>query len=371
MAHTHIKGGETSDSFSINSCIVGIDVHKYQHTAVALNCFGKRISTITFSSDKNEECISWLSNLGQKDNVIVGLEDTAGHGKSLATSLIKDGYRVHTVPPILTDRARAHSVHKDKNDLLDATRVGKVILHQSEETLPATPIVSEEQQPIANLDFMIQERNQLVTQQTALKNQLHMLLHQQYGNEYRREFKDIFTAKATKWYLEDMEKDTSALSLSIVRHIKRLILTQEQIAEIERSVKETSKALPQIKKLAKDLNGCGLLTAVATVVEIKTITRFATSSKLAKYAGIAPISRESAGHGRMRTNPFGNRKLNHSLHVIALSQIANRGNDQAKKYYEKKQKEGKTKLWSMRCLKRHISDKIYAILMEHEISKSV
>lgn len=232
-------GGDTQTGCEIttDSIIVGIDVHKYTHTAVALNCFGKKIADLTFPSDKPDICSQWLSGLRQKekdnqitDNLIIGLEDISGNGRSLTKALHTQGFHLRYVPAILTDRDRRHSVHKDKSDLLDAARVGKVILTKSEETLPANTIVSNQQEAIRELDFLLKERDHVVTEQTGLKNILHALLHEQYGNGYQQSFADIFSKKALLWYTTDMASaPDTALGGSIQRHIKRLQMVQEQI----------------------------------------------------------------------------------------------------------------------------------------------
>lgn len=363
-------GGDTQTDCQItaDSIIVGIDVHKYTHTAVALNCFGKKIANLTFPSDQPDICSQWLSRLRQKDHLIIGLEDISGNGRSLTKALHIQGFHLRYVPAILTDRDRRHSVHKDKSDLLDATRVGKVILTKSEETLPADTIVSNQQEGIRELDFLLKERDHVVTEQTGLKNILHALLHEQYGNGYQQSFADIFSKRALLWYTHDLESDTpdTALGGSIRRHIKRLQMVQEQITEIGTAMKKTQQKLAQIQYLAANLSGCGELTASAIVVEIGSIGRFARADKLAKYAGIAPISDSSGKTVRYRTNPFGNRKLNRAIHRVALSQIGRRGDSQATTYYQRKVAEGKSKLWALRCLKRQIIDRVFRILLGYE-----
>jgi len=146
---------------TIDSIVVGTDVHKYNHTAVALDCLGNEKGRFVFSNDELDKCIDWLSNLGPKESLLVGLEDTNGHGLHLAKRLEDEGFSLLYVPPILTDRARAHSVHKDKDDFLDARRVGKVILHRSEETLPATKSITQEKERIRAIDLLLQERRDI------------------------------------------------------------------------------------------------------------------------------------------------------------------------------------------------------------------
>ncbi len=57
----------------------------------------------------------------------------------------------------------------------------------------------------------------------------------------------------------------------------------------------------------------------------------------------------------------GNRCLNHAIHMAAITQIRHKHSD-GRAYYERKLAEGKTHKEALRCLKRRISDAIYARL---------
>ena len=49
--------------------------------------------------------------------------------------------------------------------------------------------------------------------------------------------------------------------------------------------------------------------------------RFPTADRFASYNGTAPIEASSGPRKRHRLNPRGNRKLNHALHMAAVTQI--------------------------------------------------
>ena len=61
----------------------------------------------------------------------------------------------------------------------------------------------------------------------------------------------------------------------------------------------------------------------------------------------------------------GNRKLNHVIHMAAVSQIRNE--TPGRVYYDKKRGEGKTKKEALRALKRRVSDAIYKQLAADQI----
>ena len=305
--------------------------------------------------------------MGVKKDLIIGLENVHGYGFHLARSFCLNGFNIRYVPPVLTEREKKHSVHREKTDHIDAKRVGKVILHKIEETLHASPIIAEKQKKLRLIDLHIQERESLVKQQTEIKNRLHNLLHQYYGNNYKQKFNDIFSAKALKWYEEDIKDSVNKLEYlgkAICRLIEHLNIVSLHIREIDKILKELGKTVESILILKEKLFGCGLLTACKIMAEIKTIDRFLNQDKLARYGGFAPVASEIAKSGRIHTDRHGNRKLNKAVHTVALSQIGRYGPKSFKAYYRKKRIEGKSKLWALRCLKRQIIKNIFTILTE-------
>lgn len=305
--------------------------------------------------------------MGVKKDLIIGLENVHGYGFHLARGLCLNGFNIRYVPPVLTEREKKHSVHREKTDYIDAKRVGKVILHKIEETLPASPIIAEKQKKLRLIDLHIQERESLVKQQTEIKNRLHNLLHQYYGNNYKQKFNDIFSAKALKWYEEDIKDSVNKLGYlgkAICRLIEHLKIVSLHIREINKILKELGKTVESILILKEKLFGYGLLTACKIMAEIKTIDRFLNQDKLACYGGFAPVKSKSGSSGRIHTDRHGNRKLNKAVHTVALSQIGRYGPKSFKAYYRKKRIEGKSKLWALRCLKRQIIKNIFTILTE-------
>jgi transposase len=73
--------------------------------------------------------------------------------------------------------------------------------------------------------------------------------------------------------------------------------------------------------------------------------------------GTAPIPASSGQSSRHRLNRGGNRRLNHALHLIALTQA--RMDPRARAYIERRCGEGRTRRDAVRALKRHLSDVVY------------
>ena len=362
------------------SVIVGVDAHKYSHTAAAVDAWGQEKGRLDFTNDSLPACLSWLKTLGRREDIIVAVEDANSYGCHLVSALAGQKFAVRSVPAVLTERDRQHSTQRDKSDFRDAKRVAKVILFKYEETLPviASLATSAELAVATELNLLLNERRDVVKECTAIKNQLHSLLHQYYGDHYADEFTKAFNKQAMIFYQANLvqalsvnspnanEAGKALIAESILRRIQRLKLLQEQSAAILKQIAKIGKTSAQVLALHESIHGCGILTAGAIMAELVTIRRFGGRDKLAKYAGIAPTLKSSGAHHRLYTNPFGNRLLNKALHTIALSQIAIKGDDRGKMYYRKKLKEGKTKLWALRCLKRRLINLVFRVLKQIE-----
>ena len=62
-----------------------------------------------------------------------------------------------------------------------------------------------------------------------------------------------------------------------------------------------------------------------------------------------------------RLSRHGNRRLNHAIHMVAVTQIGHR-HSEGRAFYDKKLAEGKTHREALRSLKRQISDAVFARL---------
>jgi len=346
-----------------NSIVVGVDVHKYSHTAVAMNAWGEEKGKLDFSNDNLETYTDWLNGLGIKENIVIGLEDVNSYGIHLVEKLRSESFRIRYVPAILTERERRVSTNRSKSDEVDAKRVGKVMLTKYEETLPAKESIADkgELELAKSLDLLLMERRDLTRTKTILKNQLHCLMHQHYTESYRTICPRSFTKKATRWFLDDLKDDETILATSITRRLERLLFTEGQIYEISKEIAVIGATSKEAMALTT-IHGCGMVTACSIIAEVITIKRFKNKHHFSMYAGIAPTPHSSGRKHKMHTNPFGNRQLNKAIHTIALGQIAIKGDPRGKEYYQKKLKEGKTKLWALRCLKHQIAKRVFQVL---------
>jgi hypothetical protein len=103
------------------------------------------------------------------------------------------------------------------------------------------------------------------------------------------------------------------------------------------------------------------VVAARILADVGDVARFADRNRFASWTGTAPLDASSGEQNRHRLCRAGNRRVNHMIHIAAISQI--RLDTDGRAYYRRKRAEGKKPLEAIRCLKRRISDAIYRQLL--------
>jgi transposase len=139
----------------------------------------------------------------------------------------------------------------------------------------------------------------------------------------------------------------------------------EDLRGIDARIRDTRKKLAIAVAAAgtslTGLFGAGPVTAAAVIGDVRAVSRFAGRDHFAAYNGTAPIEVSSGGRKVHRLSRRGNRRLNHAIHMIAVTQIRYR-HSPGRAYYDKKLAEGKTGKEALRALKRQVSDAVFACL---------
>jgi transposase len=114
-------------------------------------------------------------------------------------------------------------------------------------------------------------------------------------------------------------------------------------------------------KVLVSLCGFGTRTGARTLAEIGNPHRFADGGRLAAYAGLTPIDRQSGTSIRGASkNRAGNHRLKDAMFLAAF--VASQHDPSAKAYYQKKRTEGKNHTAAMICLTRRRCDLILDML---------
>ena len=338
---------------------VGVDTHKKTHTAAAFSSYFDLLATITFTNsfDGFSKFLAKLEKLSKGKTTIFGLEDSQGLGSFLAEFLLKKGFYVVDIDPVTTDRGRRRTAHKDKSDDRDAILIAKTLISKKDSlhkvTINKTSLALRE---------LVKSRELLIGESTRIKNRLHVLVFNQYM-EVSAIFPDLFSKCALAFFarypdpskLEEESLDnltaflksnsmgrhgnkkaidilslastditpdilTDARSSIIKKHIKRLISIQEELKEISDMLSKLVLKSPY--STLTSVPGIDIVTAAKIISQVIDIGRFSSSSKLAKFIGVAPVEKSSGKKRRYQKSKHGKRYLYSAIFFIALNHIS-------------------------------------------------
>lgn len=124
-----------------------------------------------------------------------------------------------------------------------------------------------------------------------------------------------------------------------------IVATARQILHLKKTIEAQTKQmidqcqLPEVGLLSS-FTGISQLSAIALIIEIQTVKRFANVKKLASFFGIHPVYKSSGdGLGGIKMSKQGRKEPRHILYMIALSAIQH--NPLIRQIYEKHQQQGK------------------------------
>ncbi len=340
---------------------IGVDAHKSLHVALAVDDAGREVGTWQGPNSESgwQRMGAWARSLG--DYLQWGIEGSWGYGRGLAQQLVADGETVYEINGRWTALRRRGAHRPGKTDRLDAHAIALFVRQEA----PGLPRVSADDET-AVLELLTVQRESAQAEATRLRNQIHALLLQ-IDPEYKVHLPRVNSAaglEALNEYFPEGSPLQQERGRAVRRLAERLLLTLRQ-----------EKALAsEIRALAKEhfspltrLCGVDLLTAGRLAAILGPGNRFATDAQLAAYAGAAPLEASSAGHVRHRLNRGGNRRLNHVLYFIVLTQAHHL--PAAKAYLDRKVSEGKSRREAHRALKRFIVRAIWKLWQECQLNR--
>ncbi len=139
----------------------------------------------------------------------------------------------------------------------------------------------------------------------------------------------------------------------------------EDLRRIDAQLRETRKKLDAAVRASgtslTGLFGAGPVIAATVIGEVRDVSRFKDRDRFAAYNGTAPIEVASGKRKVNRLSRRGNRRVNHAIHMAAVTQVR-QPHSEGRAYYDKKLAEGKTHREALRSLKRQISDAVFTRL---------
>ena len=338
-------------SVLMTDVMIGIDPHKSSHTAVAIGLSEEPLGELQVRAcpSQAEQLLAWAAGWPERAWAVEG---AAGLGCLLAQQLVAAGERVLDVPPKLAARVRLlQAGDTSKNDPNDAFSVAVAALRS---TAPR-PVLAEDYAVV--LKVWAKRHRDLARARNQAACRLHAVLCDLVPGGIRKE---ISAGQAAR-ILEQVKPSDAVIEARCELAGEFL----EDIRRLDAQLRDTNKKLAAAVGASgtslTGIFGVGPVIAGTVIGDVRQVFRFPSRDHFAAYNGTAPVEVSSGGRKVYRLSLRGNRRLNHAIHMAAISQIRHKHSD-GRAYYDKKVAEGKTHKEALRCLKRRISDTIYAAL---------
>jgi transposase len=332
--------------------MIGVDPHKASHTAVVLdeaeNILGR--IRVTARADQVERLHQWAQAWPERRWAIEGAR---GLGRLLAQQLLEVGEQVLDVQPKLAARVRLLNTGQvNKNDPNDARSVAVAALRSHD----LRPVGVEDQTTVLRV-WSGRYRN-LSSLRTQAVCRLHAVLCELVpGGVARR-----LSARQAIQVLDGIavQDATVQARLELARElVNDLLRIDTQRHEVKTRI---ARAVAASKTSVTEVYGVGPIVAAAVLGYVRDIARFPTRDRFAAYNGTAPIEVSSGNRKIYRLSRRGNRRLNHAIHMAAVTQIRYRGTA-GRAYHDRKIAEGMGHKAALRALKRKISDASYTVMI--------
>ncbi|MFE9695224.1 IS110 family transposase [Micromonospora sp. NPDC005806] len=341
------------------SVIIGMDPHKRSATIEVVDDRGRVLAAGRYGTDTAGYAEMFAAGRRYPDRVWA-VEGCNGIGRHIAHRLVHDGEVVLDVPAKLSAQVRVFATGNGrKTDPVDAHSVAMVALR--------TPGLVQVQvdADLQVLGMLVDRRDELGRARTQTINRLHRLLL------------ELLPGGAKK-YLSARQARTLIATVKprdIVGKTRRR-LAVELIGELETIDKKIKSADKDLKALVlargstlMGLHGIGPSGAARLLADVGDIRRFADRDRFASWNGTAPLDASSGDQKRHRLSRAGNRRINRTLHIMAVVQLRNR--TQGRAYFDAKKAAGKASMEAMRALKRRLSNVVYARMVADQKRRQV
>ena len=333
--------------------IIGIDTHKDNHVAVALNALGVRLgATIVPVNRVGYRCIdAWARSFGTV--TAFGIEGTGSYGAGLARALREAGHHVLEVNrPDRSTRRR-----NGKTDMLDAEAAARAVLSGQASAEPKTGTSTVEM--IRHIKIV---RDAAVKAKTQAMQTLKSIIVLAPA-ELREQLEGIHGPITLVRHLASMRPSplTSPLSsakTALRATARRWLALHQEIEGHDRDLDALVAATaPHLTTAAGIAN---TTTAELLLLVGDNPERIRSEGAFAKLCGACPIPASSGRTNRHRLNRGGNRQANAALHRVVVTRM--RLHQPTIDYVRRRTSEGRTKPEIMRCLKRYVTREVFGSL---------
>ena len=334
--------------------IVGVDTHKHEHVAVAINDLGARLAT--FRAPANgagyDDLVAWACTLG--DLEAFGIEGTGSYGVGLASFVRRQGFRVVEVNRC--DRRKRRN--NGKSDTLDAEAAARSVLAGVASGTPKTADgaaemvrqikIARDTAVKARTAAMTTLKTLLVNAPSRVREALEPLTDRKLIDRCAalRPGDIIDPTAAVKHALRALAARWRTLSAEIDQHDELLdILTRAAVPTLREAIGIGPESAAEMMIVAGDNPG-----------------RIRSESAFAKLCGACPIPASSGVTNRHRLFRGGHRQANAALYRIVIVRM--RWHQPTIDYVRRRTAEGLSKRDIIRCLKRFVAREVHHALAD-------
>ena len=311
---------------------IGCDVSKKKLDIAVMNESHEVQTTFSVSNDAKGFLILCKKLIPYHKSRII-LEATSHYHLGACFALVKSGYLVHVINPLITKRYALSGIRKTKTDEVDARLLALIGLLE-----PHLKPWSENQKTLE-----CKRLSQLICK---------------FGKDRRSSIQRLHQLQEMQSVCDvDMETEQVALQ-TIIQTIANQIHILEK--RLESFLKEETIILSSIP-------GVGKASATRIAAELGDVSRFSDRDRVTAFSGLDPSKKESGSsvHGKSRISKRGSNELRCVLGQAAWGVMMH--NTIFKDYAEKKRNEGKHYFSILVIVAKKLLHLIYTLLKNKQL----
>ena len=349
-----MTGVATYQSHRAVEVVIGVDTHRDQHVAVAIDGRGVRLGKrhVSATACGFEELERWSCSLGETR--AFGIEGTGSYGAGVARFMTGRGYTVIEV----NRPDRSVRYRKGKSDPTDAEMAARSVLA---EVADATPKSGEGE--VEMVRMLKSARDSVIKARTQAGNQMKALVVTAPAE--LREMLDGLTtsalAKRCRGFRLSRLDDPKTVAKYTLRSLAcRYRQLSDEVRDLEVEIERLTQSIaPALVKAF----GVGPNTAATLLIAAgSNPDRLRSEAAFASLCGVNPIPASSGKTNRHRLNRGGDRQANAALYRIVLVRLSHDPRTQA--YMRRRTAEGMSKRDVIRCLKRYVAREVYSAIQK-------
>lgn len=315
--------------------VIGVDISKRTLDVTGIKSLSKDFPHDSFLNEKLgfKSFQKWMNGFAVKpEDVLVCMEHTGFYMLSFCTFLQSIGIDFSVVNPLQIKRSMG--IQRVKTDKKDSTVIA-LYASKFTEDLPIGQIPKNE---LLQLKVLAAHRERLLKQKQAIEKINKELIH---------------------------TLDKKMVAVIIKDNLAILKLLKEQFKKIEKSISMLIAETPIFHfnyELMKSIPGVGSQIALYVLLFTHNFDRIKDPRKFGSFSGVVPNSRASGTSikGRDRVSPYSNKKMKSLLNFGALTAI--KFDNELKTYYNRKVKEGKSKMSVINAVRNKLVHRIYGVV---------